>query len=181
MANEQRSWGKLKRQGDTRPRNTHRVSKQGHRQGAMDRKRPRDRKKQTDGGIGRPPLSGSDQAGPAEGGVSLESSQLGESQAALEIRGREGARGEVAGVRHPPSPTEPPWPGSRAPPAPPGGPRPLLTSCHGGPRGRWVATHLPAGTLWWEREGAVSWGWQGSAGAGAGGTGWEGFLGPPGA
>lgn len=56
-----------------------------------------------------------------KGGVSLESSQLGESQAAPEIWGREGASGgKPWGMS---LPTESPrlCPGSHAPPAPPGG------------------------------------------------------------
>lgn len=68
----------------------------------MEGKRGRDTKRQRDKETERvraPSQAVTEQALP-KGRMSLESSQLGESQAALEIWGREGGLGESSGVCH---------------------------------------------------------------------------------
>lgn len=120
----------------------------------MEGKRPRDTDRDNEKQRQRelePRLRGSDELALPEGGVSPESSQLGESQAALEIWAREGdLRGSTGGTS---SPTKPRHlgPGSHAPPAPPGGLYLTTEDLPSWGHHRQMATrltHLPARALW---------------------------------
>lgn len=116
---EQRSWG---RRGDR--------EKHNKRHRGSDQDRERDREKRRERGETQrhkekkraraPSQAVTEQALP-KGGASLESSQRGESQAALEIWGREGGSGGKQWGMSLPTESQRLCPGSHAPPAPPGG------------------------------------------------------------
>lgn len=93
------------------------AKRQGKRSQDRDKKEHRDRQEESQS----PPSQAVTKLALPEGGVSLESSQLGESQAALGIWGREGTLGEAEGASLP-TEHQPLWPGSYVPPAPSGGP-----------------------------------------------------------